>query len=126
MRRYGEVGRRPSEAATVRLMKRLVHLSDILIGAKTYSGSDSLFLPMNEKWGLSTAGLLVTEDEDSEEIEHAGLIYEYAVGLETVQDIIANAEQQYAEPTPAQLLIAFCYYYDHDAYVDLKAASNRE
>jgi len=101
----------------------VTYLREAFAHVEAYSSSESLFLPMDEVWTLDTAAVVANLDEvghlDSESIEMKGRRYEYALGFDTLKDIVANAEHQTPDLKLEQLLEAFLYYYDHDAFVDL-------
>lgn len=47
---------------------------------------------------------------------------EYALGMDAVQDIVANAREQDPNVDLATLLKAFLFYYDHDAFMELDSS----
>ena len=81
-----------------------------------------VLLPDEPKWQLDTRCAIVEGDELDEPEDHP-LAAEHAligcaIGTNEVQDIIANAKEQIAAPSPDQLLAAFEYYIDNDAFID--------
>lgn len=102
-------------------VERLVEFRYILINASELSWKDSLFLPKDEVWTLNTkCAVLNTDDleEDEEEPQFASennLIY--ALNIHTVQDIVNNAWEQRSNCLEEDLLKAFLYYYDNDAFI---------
>ncbi|MEW4571523.1 hypothetical protein AB1L88_26930, partial [Tautonia sp. JC769] len=82
----------------------------------------ALFLPPNDVWSLDTpcAVLEVDPYDDSESpppfAQQHGL--SYALNVPQVQDIVSNVRQQVAAPSPEQVLAAFLFYYDRDAFID--------
>ena len=44
----------------------------------------------------------------------------YALNIQTVQAIVKNVEQQNHYFTDDDLVEAFLYYYDNDAYIEIK------
>ena len=103
-------------------MERLITLREALSLADSSPDDAALFLPLGEAWSLDTACALSETDpyEDSEAppklAQDHGL--GYALSVPQLQDIVSNARQQLAEPTAEQLLAAFLFYYDRDAFID--------
>lgn len=81
----------------------------------------ALYLPDDEAWGLETRGAVL--DEDPYDENDPVPLFALQHGLRRVlsvpqcQDIIANARAQVKLPTLDQLLSAFLFYYDHDAFI---------
>jgi hypothetical protein len=55
-------------------------------------------------------------DDDPEFAVRHGL--KYALTVSTTQDIVDNTKQQKVQPSVADLLQAFNYYYEHDAFIE--------
>ena len=96
-------------------------LREALLGAEQLPWNHHLFLPENQRWSLESpcSVLNLAEEENPENPPVArenGL--RYALGVHDVQEIVSNARQQMLSPTVAQLLQAFFFYYDNDAFVD--------
>ncbi|MBP3351512.1 MAG: hypothetical protein J6L65_03820 [Lachnospiraceae bacterium] len=98
-------------------------LSYILENINDFKWSDALFLPKEEVWELDTEGLIWDPDDvedESDEVPKAamdlGLIY--ALSIQDIQDIVYNAKQQKENVSADDLLEAYLYYYDNDAYVE--------
>ena len=95
-------------------------LGDVLANP-VHPGRDvRLFLPATEVWSLSVPALVVCFDdidEDAEDVERR-TGFQYALLLSTVQDNIRNATQQLRSPTREELLRAFLFYHDRDAFID--------
>jgi hypothetical protein len=102
-------------------MDRLIPLHEALTFAETSPYDAALFLPGDGDWALDTpcAILAVAPYDDGESdppfARHHGL--RHALSVAQVQDIVANAREQVAEPTPEQLLTAFVFYDDRDAFI---------
>lgn len=103
-------------------MMPVTELGRVLENAETYESRESIFLPMDEAWGVKTptvvADLDEIDDPASEAVNANDRTYEYALGLDTLVDVVVNAQQQIEHPTVEQLLQAFLYYYDNDAFID--------
>lgn len=109
--------------------EQITTLGQVIQTADNIDCEHSLYLPFDQKWGLETKALTVLldssgggpeETEDDHPPEAAireGLAR--AIGMDAVQDVVANLRQQMNEPTPVQLLEAFLFYYDNDAFIEL-------
>ena len=103
-------------------MERLITLREALSVADSSRDDAALFLPLREVWSLDTAcALLATDPYDDSEAppklaQDHGL--GYALSVPQLQDIVSNARQQVAEPTPEQRLAAILFYDDRDAFID--------
>lgn len=102
-------------------MERLIPLREALIFADTSPHDAALFLPDDVGWALDTLGAILAVDRyddgqaDPPFARQRGL--RRALSMAQVQDIVANAQQQIADPTPEQLLTAFLFYHDRDAFI---------
>ncbi len=99
-----------------------VILGDVLGHANDFPWSFSLYLPFDVAWKNDTpCAVLDTADLGEEAVpEHVmttGL--EYAMGMQSVQGIVANARAQKEEPSEDDLLSAFLHYYDNDAFIEI-------
>jgi len=77
-----------------------------------------LYLPMEEVWRLETRCMVLDQsdvDGIPEVVKRHGL--SFALEIPTVRDIVANAIQQRPNVSLEQLLQAFLFYYDHDAFI---------
>ena len=102
-------------------MNRVLTVRELLTGDELPYDHD-VVLPDEPKWRLETRCAIVQGEEFDDPVEHP-LAAEHAlvgcaIGTNEVQDIIANAKEQIAEPSPGQLLAAFEYYVDNDAFID--------
>lgn len=81
----------------------------------------ALFLPPDEVWTLETRCAVLEADpyDDSESpppfAKQNGL--GYALSVSQVQEIVGNARQQVVTPSSDQLLAAFLFYFDRDAFI---------
>ena len=103
-------------------MERLIPLREALTLAETSPHDAALFLPSDAVWAIETpCAILAIDPYDDGEVDppfarQRGL--RRALSVSQIQDIVANAREQIAEPTPEQLLAAFLFYYDRDAFID--------
>ena len=98
-------------------------LAFILSNAETFHWSDALFLPENEVWDCHTEGLIWDPDDiEDEENERPKAAIEnqfmYTLSIQCIQLIVQNARKQKQNITEDELLEAFLFYYDNDAYMD--------
>ncbi len=104
-------------------MGRLITLREALDLADDSPDDAALFLPPGGDWTLYThcAILEVDRYDDSESpppfARQNGLAR--ALSVPQIQDIVINARQQVAEPSPEQLLAALLFYYRRDAFIIL-------
>ena len=63
---------------------------------------------------------LTEDDEDEVPKEAKKKQLMYALNIQTVQAIVKNVEQQNHYLTDDDLVEAFLYYYDNDAYIEIK------
>src|SRR5262249_52899486 len=93
-------------------------LGEVLGNDSRFNAGHFLYLPMDEIWQLGTkCAVLTKSDVDGvpEVAQQNGLAY--ALGIAAVQDIAANAREQVRDVSLDQLLQAFLFYYDHDAFI---------
>jgi hypothetical protein len=99
-------------------MTGLTTLGEVLGNDSRFNCGHFLYLPMDDVWELETrCAVLAWSDLDGvpDLAQQSGL--SYALGIAAVQDVIANAREQIASVSLAQLLEAFLFYYDHDAFI---------
>ena len=101
-------------------MLRLVYVLEHING---FHWSDALFLPEDEVWDLNTKCMVLDPDdvEDDEEdapqiAKEKGLIY--TLSIQNVQMIYENVHEQKRDCSSDDLIKAFLYYYDNDAYIE--------
>jgi hypothetical protein len=98
-------------------MTALTTLGKVLQNPDAYKAG-VLYLAENAVWSLqTTAAVLAESDVDGNPpfAEVQGL--RYAIGMGAVCEVAQNAKLQLGTVTPDQLLEAFLYYYDHDAFL---------
>lgn len=105
-------------------MNEMYELGYVLEHIQDFDVSDALFLPEHEKWNLKTKCMIldpddVTSDEEEvpEQAKEKNLMY--ALNIDTIESIYENLYQQKKDCSKEDLLRAFFYYYDHDAYIIL-------
>ncbi len=103
--------------------QRLYKLSFVLKNIEEFQWSDALFLPEDEVWNVDTEGLILDPndvEDDSEEVPRVAKEKNlmYALSVQDVQNIVYNAKQQKEKAAVTELLEAYLYYYDNDAYID--------
>lgn len=94
-------------------------LGEVLQDPSKYEDCVALFMSRDEKWGLNTRCVLPELDPyDEETYKQVIEGMTYVLGITDVQDIVWNAKAQIPNATQQQLLDAFLYYFDHDAFID--------
>ncbi|EPY12847.1 hypothetical protein [Paenibacillus alvei] len=100
-------------------------LRSILNNIEKFEWTDALFLPEDETWSLDTQGAVIDPDDvedDNYEVpkfaQDNNLMY--ALDIQTIKGIIKNAYEQKADCTDKDLIEAFLYYYDNDAFMIIK------
>ena len=99
-------------------------LGEVLKRAFDLPWEHALYLPFNEKWSLETRGCVLDPalaDDEERISDSSGL--DYVLSIQQIQSIIRNVSQQRSEVDDTELLAAFLYYYDNDAFIDLSAVS---
>jgi len=78
-----------------------------------------LYMPNNEAWDLGTKCLILSENEDFDEVPavHESTGFSYILGMDQIEDIVMNATAQLKTVRLDQLLQAFQFYYNHDAFI---------
>lgn len=99
-------------------------LSFILKFIEEFKWSDALFLPEEEIWEKDTEGMVlnlndVEDDEDDVPREAKEKHLMYTLDIQTIQAIVRNMKQQKNDISEDDLVAAFLYYYDNDAYMAL-------
>ena len=100
---------------------QIVRLQDLLTQPDVIYFRKYVYLPMEEEWSLSTrCCLLDTSDIDGtpEFAIKNGL--EFAIEASVILETFENLKEQIQNPTAEQLLEAFLFYYDNDAFLRLE------
>lgn len=100
-------------------------LGFILENIDKFKWSDALYLPEDEIWNKDTEGMVLDpdnvendEDEVPKEAKEKNLIY--ALNIQIIQSIVDNSYQQKSKLSVEELVEAYLYYYDYDAYIDFE------
>jgi hypothetical protein len=107
----------------------MITLGEALKLADDLPTGAALFLPLSEPWKLDTpcawleADLYDTSDVSPPFAQQHGL--GQTLSVFQVEDIVSNARQQVVEPSLDQLLAAFLFYYNRDAFIDLTGGQKR-
>lgn len=106
---------------------RVLPLGEILSNAGTYHELAWLYLPNGGAWDLDSEGAILIPEEVPPELDEEpdASVPEFAkardlcevLQVATIQDIVRNARMQKPNATGADLLRAFKFYYDHDAFI---------
>ena len=100
-----------------------LQLGELLVTVENYPLRFAVFLPEDEMWTVSSDAVLADIDEmepDVDWIELDGKRYKNALGLDAVVDVVVNARLQRSDLTVEVLMKAFLYYYDRDAFIEIK------
>lgn len=106
-------------------MEKLMALRSILNNIEKFEWSDALFLPEDETWSLDTQAAIIDPDDVEDEIDEVPKFAKdnklmYTLDIQTIKGIIKNAYEQKTECTDKDLIEAFLYYYDNDAFIVIK------
>lgn len=106
--------------------ERLTTLREALLSVGDSVSEAALFLPPDEVWGLGTRCAIFEVDTYADLEAEPPLARQQglrrAVGADQIRDIIENTRQQIPNPSPEQLLAAFLFYYDRDAFINFDKA----
>lgn len=103
-------------------MEKLIKLREVLANIDEFEWRDALFMVIGEEWGLESKCTVLDPDdvEDGEDEEPRFAIdnnLKYALNMQEVRGILKNAYEQNSNCTEEDLLKAFLYYYDNDAFI---------
>jgi len=100
-------------------------LGEVLSTADQLPLEADLFLPFDEEWGPDTRCAVEPVDPYADEPGVPELAARNGLGrtlqIAQVQDIVDNARQQRPGARVADLISAFLFYYDRDAFIDFSA-----
>jgi hypothetical protein len=107
-------------------MNKILKLRDVLLSSESYEWSDALFMGRNEVWTLDSKCTVldpddVEDDADEEPRFAAENNMNYTLSMQDIQSIVDNAKQQCENCTENDLLQAFLYYFDNDAFIEFNA-----
>jgi hypothetical protein len=79
-------------------------------------------MPKEENWSLDTPCIVHdVDDVQDESIDLPRIViqsgFDYVIGIQAVQGIVANLKSRSALPTDEELLQAFIFYLANDAYL---------
>lgn len=103
-------------------MNEFVTLGEVLQNINSYRWSDALFLLDEDEWGEDTKGVILDpnnvedDEEDVPDFAKKNNMVD-ALGIGTIQEICDNAFQQKKECTIDELINAYLYYYNNDAFI---------
>lgn len=107
----------------LRMQNKIITLSEVFTGVDQLNWKFALYLPAREKWGLESHCAVLDPDEcgpDEDEPEFAKAnSLRYALTIQQIRGVVLNVRQQKSNATFEELLRAFLFYYDHDAFLDL-------
>lgn len=103
---------------------RLQKLSEIFIAVDELPWRSALYITGNYPWREDSLCAVLDSDE-LEPSDHAKDFVRtnnlrYCLGVQDIQDIVANARQQVAAISTSHLIEAFNFYYKHDAFIRFK------
>jgi hypothetical protein len=105
-------------------MSELSTLLYVLEQADHFPANQALFLPKNKNWSLDSQAIVWDPDDcDGDEelpevVSRNNLVYVFGIGV--VQDIVINVKQQKSKPSKDELMKAFMFYYEHDAFISFE------
>jgi len=103
-------------------VRMLGTLGGVLESPDAYPWDGALFLPADEDWCSSTGCAVIRDEITLYESDNHPFAVEQGMSLAldvaTVQDIVQNARMQLSQPSMEQLLSAFLYYYENDAFIE--------
>jgi hypothetical protein len=108
----------------------LTTLGAVLAAADQLPLDADLFLPFDEVWGPETRCAVEAVDRYADEpavpeiAARNGL--ERTLQVAQVQDIVDNARQQRPSASAAELVAAFLFYYDRDAFIDFSRSAEQD
>lgn len=106
------------ESETEEVTTQIYRLGDILTGSVELDPRMYFYMSMNEIWELETrCCMLDTSDIDGNPEFAEQNNFEFVIEAAAIIDIIENLNMQIPRPTPGQLLDAFLFYYDNDAFI---------
>ncbi len=102
-------------------MDRLITLGKALEAVNDSSYDAYFFLPPDEVWNADTPCAVIEidpyddSDDDPAFARTHGL--RKSLSVPQAQDVVRNAREQLGSPTAQQLVTAFLFYYDRDAFI---------
>jgi len=102
-------------------MNVVLTLGEVLGIGEDLPFSHSLFLSLDVVWDATTPCAILDVDELEDPAQHPIALkhgLQDIIGSNEVQDIVINARDQIVGATGEQLLEAFLFYIDNDAFID--------
>jgi len=105
-------------------MRNDMTLADILESASELPWNEALYLPVGGAWSLDSPTIVWDPDDvadDEQEILDFAAQHgmKYVLGISTVQEIVANAQQQKPNCSLNDKFEALLYYVQNDAFLQL-------
>ena len=101
------------------LIKRKIY--DVLVDSEN-NPEGWFYLPnSSEDWTLETEGICVDDELGENEEETQELVakgWNETLDAVTIEDVIFNAKEQKNNVTPDELLEAFVFYFENDAFIN--------
>jgi hypothetical protein len=110
-------------------MNDFIELDSILKKVNDFNWSDTLYLPEEDVWDLTTKGLILDPDDVEDDRDDVPMLAEKnclidALSIQTIQSIVKNAYEQRSNCTIEELLEAYLYYFDNDAFIDFEKSGH--
>jgi|SRR4029453_7305622 hypothetical protein len=110
--------------STESAMNVVLTLGEVLRIGEDLPFRHSLFLPLENSWNATTPCAILDADDLDEPDQHPMAVehgVRSVIGTNEVQDIVTNAREQLPAITSEQLLEAFLFYIDNDAFIVFQA-----
>lgn len=105
-------------------------LAEILATSDRFNWSDKLYCEPVFPYTKTTKAAVLPEDYTERELEEAGEPefavkngLTYTLGMQALQDLASSARKQKPDCTTKDLIAAFNYYLDHDAFIEFSCRS---
>lgn len=103
-------------------MNKIIKLRNVLLYSEKFEWSDALFLIRDNIWNLNSECIVIDPDDVENDVDEEPKFatennMKYALSIQDIQGIVDNAYQQNPNCKETDLLQAFLYYYDHDAFI---------
>lgn len=97
-------------------------LAETLQSAPSLPWRAALYLPVEIRWELNTPTIICNPDDLHDETTGTDAIpapgMRYALSIADVKDIVDNARKQRPDCSPDDLLKAFLFYFERDAFIE--------
>jgi hypothetical protein len=103
-------------------------LIEVLDSIGEFNWSDAIFLPKDEVWERNTMCAVLDPDDVEDDSDECPLFamknnLVYSLDVQITKSIVQNAKAQVHNITKEDLLVAFLYYYDNDAYINFEESN---